>query len=115
MIVKRIVRKVDGNLEATLMLTGEQAAFLMNTGLGFLVQRGAATLMDLTPEEYEEERQKSLQEKAAMEAKAEQANTPEPTPTPAEPQPTTVTPIGPTKEEMKTFLENVDIEILHKA
>ncbi len=56
MIVKRVIRNEDGTMEATLLLTPEQAAFLINTGLGFLVQSGAAQLVDMSMEEYEAQR-----------------------------------------------------------
>jgi hypothetical protein len=55
MIVKRIVKSEDGNIEATLMLTPEQASFFMNVGLGVLVHKGAATIMDYTEEEFRKE------------------------------------------------------------
>lgn len=55
MIVKRVVRGEDGNMEATLMLSPEQAAFLLNFALGLLVQKGVVTVMDQTPEEFEAE------------------------------------------------------------
>src|SRR5882672_8300296 len=102
MIVKRIVKKVDGNLEATLMLTGEQAAFLMNMGLGLLVQRGAATLMDFdSQEEYDEHKQNE---------QAAQAETPAPIEQPVPPSPAQA------KEEAQMrFLEAVDVELLPKA
>lgn len=111
MIVKRIVRNKEGEIEATLMLTGEQAAFLLNVGLGALVQRGAATLMDFTEEEFEEH----VKEQQAAEAE-QVAAPPEKAPaTEVQPDGVTVVPVEPNKEEMLRFLQSVDPELMHKA
>lgn len=117
MIVKRVVKKIDGSIEATLMLTGEQAVFLMNVGLGALVQRGAATLQDFSPEEFE---QHVKEQQAAESEQSNEDEKPVDPPidfTPAndkEPE-TTVTPVEPSPEEMRRFLESVDVDKLHKA
>lgn len=99
MIVKRIVKSEDGNIEATLMLTPEQASFFMNVGLGVLVHKGAATIMDYTEEEFRKEME-------TVKAKAE----------------TTVTTNKAANSESDTlaeqraqFLQDVDIKILPKA
>jgi hypothetical protein len=111
MIVKRIVRNKEGEIEAVLMLTGEQAAFLLNVGLGALVQRGAATLMDFSEEEFEEH----VKEQQAAEAEQVVAPTEAPA-TQVQPEKgTTVVPVEPNKEEMLRFLQSVDPDLMHKA
>lgn len=98
MIVKRIVKNEDGNLDVTLMLTQEQAKFFMNMGLSVLVQKGAVTLMDYTEEEFIKEQQAEQQEQAPVVS----LDAPQPASTVQ-------------NEQQKAFLEGVDIELLHKA
>lgn len=115
MIVKRIVRTLEGEIEATLMLTPEQAAFLMNMGLGVLVQKGVATVMDYTEEEFRAEADKKQAEIGAESGgsslvprgQATTLNDERPT----QPQPATTV----TTQQQKDFLDSVDIELLHKA
>lgn len=115
MIVKRIIRNADGELEATLMLTPEQASFLMNMGLGVLVQKGAATIKDYSEEEFLAEAQKT-QAQAVSGSADENGVEHTPTPPPAQPQSATTVPTD-TKEQQrqKDFLASVDVELLHKA
>lgn len=68
MIVKRIVKDKEGNLEATLMLSPEQAAFLINMGLVTLVSAGSVKIQDMSQEEFDAEIQK---EQAKAEGKAQ--------------------------------------------
>lgn len=88
MIIKRVVRTEDGKTEATLMLDAQQASFLMNLGLGVLIQRGAASLVDMSPEEFQ------LEQEA--------------------PQATTISESSESKAQ-KALLEACDIEIMPKA
>lgn len=68
MIVRRIVKDVDGNLEGTFALTQEQASFLINMGLITLIAAGTASIQDMTQEEFEE------QAKASKDAQADEGN-----------------------------------------
>jgi NAD/NADP transhydrogenase alpha subunit len=100
MIVKRIVKSEEG-LEATLMMTPEQAAFFMGLGLNLLVQRGAATVVDYTEEEFQAELEK-LKEEGLVEAGIEA-------------QPATTVTNEQEQAEQKEFLESVDEKTLHQA
>lgn len=59
MIIRRIVKDVDGNIEATLVLSPEQAGFLINMGLVTLTTAGTVTLQDMTEEEFAAHREKA--------------------------------------------------------
>lgn len=97
MIVKRLVKGEDGNIEASLMLTSEQAAFLINVGLATLVMQGAAQVKDMTEAEF----------KAELEAQKEEEQPqqqPDHAPVPAE-----------DKKKQIEYLEMADINTLPKA
>lgn len=95
MIVRRVVRNKDGEIEAQLMLSSEQAAFLINVGLVSLVTAGSAQVQDMTQEEFEAE---------VAKAKMEQGNSGVTTPSSAAED-----------KAQKDFLEFVDPESLPKA
>jgi SAM-dependent MidA family methyltransferase len=94
-LIKRVVKDVDGNLEATLLLSSEQAAFLINMGLVTLVTTGAATVQDMTEEQFQAT---VAQHKAQTEAGNSGVTTP-----------------AQQAKEDKSFLELVDINTLPKA
>ena len=79
MKITRIVKVGnDEGIEATISLTLEQAQFLLNTGIAFLMQMGAAQFMDITPEEFSNlKKEKEVEETIEVPTKAP-ANTPEP-------------------------------------
>lgn len=95
MIIRRIVKNQDGNVEAQLMLSKEQAAFLINVGLVSLVTAGSAQVQDMTQEEFNAELAK---------AKLEESNSGVTTPQSAAEE-----------QAQKDFLEFVDPELLPKA
>lgn len=100
MIVKRIKKAEDqsGNVDVTIMMTPEQANFFMNVGLNLMVSRGAVSLMDYTPEEFEAEVEQLRKEGVAAEVIAA----------------TTVTPER-NEEADQQFLQDVDVKELHSA
>jgi hypothetical protein len=98
LIIRRIVKDVDGNLEATLLISAEQAAFLINMGLVTLVQAGTVKVQDMTEDEFKKE----VQEQKA-EALGGQGNSKVTTPQPA------------SSDEQLEFLQSVDPSKLHKA
>lgn len=54
MKITRIVKNKDGHVEATMMLTMEQVAYLINMGLLAMMQRGSLEMEDcLAPEEQQ--------------------------------------------------------------
>lgn len=56
MIVTRITEEdEEGNVFVSLAMTKEQATYLMNVGLGILLANGAATLKDMTRQQFNEE------------------------------------------------------------
>lgn len=65
MIIKRIVKDVEGNLEATLMLSPEQAAYLINMGLVTVVTAGTAVVEDMSEEEFQAQIEKAKGEETA--------------------------------------------------
>ena len=52
MLITRVVRNDNGSLEATLMLTPDQAAYLINVGLLSLVEKGSLTIEDVAEETF---------------------------------------------------------------
>lgn len=137
MIIKRIVRsEADGVIEATLMLSQEQASFLMNYALSELVQKGVAQVMDYTEEEFKNEAKPAS---APEGLSNQQGASGQPEGDPAEPQSaTTVSQNEPQpategerlvshlqgkldlhspqeQQKQREFLESVDVENLHKA
>ena len=55
LIIRRVQRDVDGNLEATLVLSPEQAGYLINFAIGSLVATGMAVVQTMTEEEFKAE------------------------------------------------------------
>ena len=105
MIIKRIVRNEDG-VEATLMLSNEQAAFLLNFAIGLLVQKGVVEMIDLSPEQFEAEQQSPKGEgDDSVGAPMETA---------VEVSPTTVTPSIDPQEALKV-LESLNTKDMAKA
>jgi hypothetical protein len=95
LIIKRVVKDNEGNLEATLLLSPDQAAFLINMGLVTLVTAGSVAVHDISEEEFK---------KGIEEQKQAQGNS-EVTTLPGEQE----------SAEQMTFLQNVDPQKLHKA
>lgn len=116
MIVKRIVRTEDGQIEATLMLTGEQAAFLINAGLAVLVQRGAVELLDMSEEEYREQQMQSANDATTEVVEAEESTTVSPSPSEQMlPQDTQEDTQKELDKKQLAFLAAVDIKNLPKV
>ena len=53
MIVRRVSDVKDGQVEVSLVLSAEQASYIMNVGLATLVASGAATIQEMTRAQHE--------------------------------------------------------------
>ena len=63
MELKKLIRNVDGNLEATWILTQDQMAVLYWYAINDLVSRGLAKVVEISDEDLEQMKKEVVQEK----------------------------------------------------